>query len=252
MRYLVLSDVHANLAALEAVLRHADSRGYDAVLFLGDAVGYYPHANAVLERLRQLEPEVCLLGNHDAVLLAMADGKRSGHREESLVTDVIARQLRELSPESLAFLRGFREHYTSERWEAAHGALRAPWEYLATLASAQANLPHMTRQVCLVGHTHVPKIFASVQGADGPLWRTVQVRGERTLYRLPPRAHVFVNPGSVGQPRDSVPLAAYAFYDDTSGTIELYRVEFDVAKVQREVRAAGYPEVLAARLAVGR
>lgn len=252
MRYLVLSDVHANVVALDAVLRHARFRGYDAALFLGDAVGYYPHAGQVLDRLQELAPEVCIVGNHDAVLLAMADGQRGGHREESLVTDVLARQLRELSADNLAFLRGFLPRAEGERWEAVHGALRAPWEYLATLASAQANLPHMQRQVCLVGHTHVPKIFASVQGPDGALWRTVQVRGDRTLYRIPPRARVFVNPGSVGQPRDSVPMGAYAFYDDDSGTIEVHRVEFDVAAVQREVRAAGYPEVLAARLAVGR
>lgn len=254
MRYLVLSDVHANAPALEAVLRHADFRGYDEVLFLGDAVGYYPDPEQVVTILRSLKPRVAILGNHDAALLALADGRAAGHHEEGVVTEVLAKQLPELSDESLGFLRDLKEHVVEERWEAAHGALRNPWEYMATLQSAQANLSLLDRQVCLVGHTHVPKIFAAVEGAGagGVMWRTVQFRQERTLYRIPPRARLFFNPGSVGQPRDSIPLAAYALFDDAQGTLELFRVEFDVAAVQQAVRFAGYPEVLAARLAVGR
>ncbi len=252
MRYLVLSDVHANAPALEAVLRHADHRGYDDVLFLGDAVGYYPDAEKVVSLLRSLDPKVRILGNHDAALLALADGQAAGHREDSVVTEVLARQLPELSADSLQFLRDLRDHVVEEGWEAAHGALRSPWEYLATVQNAQANLPLLAQQLCLVGHTHVPKIFAAVETEGGPIWRTVQFRQERALYRIPPRARLFINPGSVGQPRDGIPLAAYALFDDAAGTLELFRVEFDVVVVQQSVRSAGYPEVLAARLAVGR
>jgi len=252
MRFLVLSDVHANAPALEAVLRHADHRGYDDVLFLGDAVGYYPDAEKVVALLRSLKPRVSILGNHDAALLAMAGGQTGGHREEGVVTEVLARQLPELSDESLKFLEDLKDHVVEDGWEAAHGALRNPWEYLATVQSAQANFPLLEQQVCLVGHTHVPKIFAAVETDGGPMWRTVQFRHERTLYRIPPRARLFVNPGSVGQPRDGIPLAAYALFDDAARTLELFRVEFDVLTVQQSVRSAGYPEVLAARLAVGR
>ncbi|MEJ2666034.1 MAG: metallophosphoesterase family protein [Deinococcales bacterium] len=252
MRYLVLSDVHANAPALEAVLRHADFRGYDDVLFLGDAVGYYPDAERVVSMLRELKPHVAILGNHDAALLTLAEGGDAGHREEGLVTEVLARQLPELSDDSLQFLKDLQQHAVGGSWEAAHGALRNPWEYLATVANAQANLELLEKQLCLVGHTHVPKIFAAVEGHGGVMWRTVQFRHERTLYRIPPRARLFVNPGSVGQPRDSIPLAAYTLFDDEAGTLEMFRVEFDVAAVQQSVRAAGYPEVLASRLAVGR
>lgn len=252
MRYLVLSDVHANVSALEAVLRNAEFRGYDDVMFLGDAVGYYPQAEEAVSLLRSLEPSVRILGNHDAVLLAMADGAPANHREDGIVTEVLSRHLARLGPESMAFLRSLTQAAEGEAWQAVHGALRAPWEYLATLQSAQANLPLLTRRVCFVGHTHVPRIYASVETPDGGLWRTIHFRQERTLYRVPPRARLFVNPGSVGQPRDSIPLAAYALYDDASATLEMFRVEFDVAAMQAEVRAAGYPEVLAARLAVGR
>ena len=252
MRYLVLSDVHANAPALESVLRHAEQRGYDRVLFLGDAVGYYPDAEAVVERLRSLEPHVAILGNHDAALLDLADGRGGGHKEEGIVTEVLSKQLSELSAASLQFLRELKEHVVEESWEAAHGALRAPWEYLTTIQNAQANLPLLERQLCLIGHTHVPKVFAVVDGPDGPLWRTVQFRNRHALYRIPPRARLFVNPGSVGQPRDNIPMAAYALFDDDARTLELFRVEFDVAAVQQGVRDAGYPEVLAARLALGR
>jgi len=252
MRYLVLSDVHANAPALEAVLRHADFRGYDEVIFLGDAVGYYPDAEKVVSILRSLGPTVAIMGNHDAALLELADGKGSGHREDGLVTEVLAKQLPELSEDSLQFLRGLREHVVMDGWEAAHGALRAPFEYLATVSNAQANLPMLGQQLCLIGHTHVPKIFAAVEGSGDVMWRTVQFRHERAMYRIPPKARLFANPGSVGQPRDSIPLAAYALYDDGAGTLEMFRVEFDVATVQQGVRAAGYPEVLASRLAVGR
>ncbi|HKI56875.1 MAG TPA: metallophosphoesterase family protein [Trueperaceae bacterium] len=252
MRYLVLSDVHANAPALEAVLRHADFRGYDEVIFLGDAVGYYPDAEKVVATLRSLDPKVAIMGNHDAALLELAEGRGGGHREEGLVTEILARQLPELSDDSLQFLRDLEEHVVGHGWEAAHGALRAPFEYLATIANAQANLPLLEQQMCLVGHTHVPKIFAAVEGPGDVLWRTVQFRRERALYRIPPKARLFANPGSVGQPRDGIPLSAYALFDDEAGTLELFRVEFDVAAVQQSVRAAGYPEVLASRLAVGR
>ena len=252
MRYLVLSDVHANAPALEAVLRHADQRGYDRVLFLGDAVGYYPDAEAVVALLRSLDPQVAILGNHDAALLALADGHGGGHREEGIVTEVLSKQLPQLSDASLEFLRDLEQHVLADSWEAAHGALRSPWEYLATIQSAQANLDHLQRQLCFVGHTHVPKIFAVVDGPEGPLWRTVQFRERQTTYRVPPRARLFVNPGSVGQPRDNIPMAAYVLFDDEARTLQLLRVEFDVAEVQRRVRSAGYPDVLAARLALGR
>ncbi len=252
MRHLVLSDVHANAPALEAVLRHADYRGYDDVLFLGDAVGYYPDAEKVVALLRSLKPRASILGNHDAALLAMAGGQNAGHREEGVVTEVLAKQLPMLSDDSLQFLQELQDHVVDEGWEAAHGALRNPWEYLATVQSAQANFPLLEQQVCLVGHTHVPKVFAAVETEAGPMWRTVQFRQERTLYRIPPRARLFVNPGSVGQPRDGIPLAAYALFDDAASTFELFRVEFDILAAQQSVRSAGYPEVLAARLAVGR
>src|SRR5690554_7644698 len=110
MRYLVLSDVHANLPALDAVLLHASRRGYDEVIFLGDAVGYYPHAEAVLQRLIGLDPKVRILGNHDATLLDMLQGEGE-KRDASVVSEVLERHAEALSADSIAFLRTLEVHH---------------------------------------------------------------------------------------------------------------------------------------------
>ena len=254
VRYLLLSDVHANAIALDAVLADADRRGYDATVFLGDAVGYHPAAGPAVERLAELDPEVALLGNHDALLLAMARGEDpDGGRENPVVRPVIEAQLEGLGREALAWLGSLREHHLDERFEAVHGALARPWQYMHGLIDAEENLPHLTRPVCLVGHTHVPRVLAGAQGPnDRPLWRQVAFRSGGGSYRMPPLARGFFNPGAVGQPRDGMPLAAYGLYDPDERRLEVVRVPYDVALVQREVRAAGYPDALAERLALGR
>ena len=266
MRYLVLSDLHANLPALDAVLLHAKQRGYDDVMFLGDAVGYYPHPEEVVQRLLALDPSVRILGNHDATLLAMLEEQplrtRDGNvaRDASVVTEVLERHLSELSNDSVRFLQSLTPTHVTQDWEATHGALVKPWEYMSSLGAAQVNLPLMSTKLLFVGHTHFPKVFAAARSAPRSgsseqgqeLWRTVTFRNEHGQYRVPPLAQVIANPGAVGQPRDHIPLAAYALFDVPSLTIDFHRVAFDVAAVQSDVRAAGYPEVLAARLALGR
>jgi predicted phosphodiesterase len=260
MRYLVLSDLHANLPALDAVLLHAKQRGYDDVMFLGDAVGYYPHPEEVLDRLVALNPSVKILGNHDAALLAMLEEQPERSRDASVVTEVLERHLAALSNDSVRFLQSLQPAHVADDWEATHGALVKPWEYMSNLGAAQANLPLMRTRLLFVGHTHFPKVFAAAKtvpraGSSEPgqeLWRTITFRHEQGQYRVPPHAHVIANPGAVGQPRDHIPLAAYALFDVPTRSIDFHRVEFDVAAVQADVRAAGYPEVLAARLALGR
>lgn len=253
MRYLLISDIHANQVAFETVLSHAQRQQWDKVLFLGDIVGYYTAPEAVTTMLRNLEPEIALMGNHDALLLSLADEKEiSLSREDGIVTSILTRHLTELSPENRAFIRSFEMHVVRDAWEAVHGALRTPWEYMATLPQAQHNLTYLQKDLCFFGHTHVPIVYACVQAAHGEMWRTVPLKGERTVYRIPPRARVFFNPGSVGQPRDGIPLASYAIFDEDNQVIELFRVPFDIFKVQRLVREHGYADVLGARLGSGR
>lgn len=254
MRYLVLSDVHANATALQAVLADARRRGFDATLFLGDAVGYYPQADEVVELLAELEPVVALLGNHDSLLLALRRGEDPEEgRASPIVRPVLTEQLHALSASSLAWLETLVPHHLDEPFEAVHGALARPWQYLQGLDDAEENLKHLQRRLCLVGHTHVPRVLASAEAPGGRrLWRQVTFRGGGGSYRLPPRAKGFFNPGSVGQPRDGHPEAAYGFYDPADARLEVVRVAYDVATVQRSVREAGYPAGLASRLALGR
>ncbi len=253
MRYLVLSDVHANAPALAAVVKDLKRRSFDEIVFLGDLVGYYPFPHEAIAIMRELEPHVSLLGNHDALMLTLADGAHaSAYREESHVTEIISRQLELLSSDDLAYLRTFAADATFERWQAAHGAFRSQFEYLSTLQNAQANLPYLEKPVGIVGHTHIPKAFASVATADGDIWRTVTFRGVNDQYRVPPAARAFLNPGAVGQPRDGSPLAAYAVFDDDRQVFDVHRVEYDIGLVQQRVAEAGYPAAVGVRLASGR
>lgn len=255
MQYLVISDVHGNAVALDAVIADAKRRGFDATLFLGDAVGYYPQVERVVDRIRELEPVTSLLGNHDAQLLAFADGTKGveGMAGGDIVAPVLVRQAEALDDDQLAWLRAMDSHYQDERFEAVHGALKRTWQYLHGLPEAEENLPFLNRSLCLVGHTHVPRVLAATAGAEGrTLWRQMSFREEGGSYRMPPRAKGFFNPGAVGQPRDGIPLASYALFDVERMKLTLIRLPFDVASVQRAVRDADYPEPLAARLAQGK
>lgn len=252
MRHLLLSDIHGNAVALDAVLRDSRRRGWDRAIFLGDLVGYYTEPEEATRLLMSLEPRVCLLGNHDQTLLEMIDGRQLSGSEKQLVIEVIGRHAQALSSESIEFIRSFTEAAEGDSWQAVHGALRQRWGYVDRLQAAQENLPLLDRPICFLGHTHVPRVFAAITVADDDMWRTVTFRNGKGSYRIPPRARAFVNPGSVGQPRDGLPLASYAVYDDESSTIEVFRVEFDLRSVQRAVKEHGYPEALATRLALGR
>ncbi|MEX2502122.1 MAG: metallophosphoesterase family protein [Trueperaceae bacterium] len=253
MRYLLLSDVHGNVVALKAVLADARRHGYDAVAFLGDAVGYYPAIDASVRVLADLEPAFALIGNHDAQLLAFRDGRPFDDSAGGLVGEVLARQAEAIDDDALAWLRTLVRTHQDEAFEAVHGALARPWQYLHGLPDAEENLPYLTKRLCLVGHTHVPRLMAAVDGPEGrTLWRQVVFREDGGRYRMPPKARGFFNPGSVGQPRDGVPYASYGLFDVPTRRLEVVRVPFDVTAVQRDVRAAEYPEVLAERLAVGR
>lgn len=247
MRHLLLSDVHANAVALSAVLRHAQTRDWQQVIFLGDAVGYYPQAEEVVAALQSLPLAASLLGNHDAALLEPGSNGNS-----ALVLGVLAKQRSTLSAQALAFLSGLSRHTLGDTWEAVHSTLSGTWDYVNSLERAQQEPPLMTRPLLFFGHTHVPVIYLFADQGDRKLTRSVPLTQATSRYRLPPNAQVLFNPGSVGQPRDGVPLAAYAIFDDEARVLEHYRVPFDIRAVQQLVRQAGYPPVLATRLEQGR
>ncbi len=249
MRYLVFGDVHGNAPALTAVLRDAKKQGFDASVFVGDLVGYYPYAAEVVAMVRELAPRVAIRGNHDELLLQLIDGADPGDaNEEAGVVGILQRHCDDLDDDALDYLRSLRPNAKVDGWAAAHGGFRRPFDYVTTVADAQQQLEHTPADTILIGHTHVPRAHVSVQSGQERLWRSIEFRGPRTNYRVPPRAQAFLNAGSVGQPRDGDAAAAYALFEADTRSFEVHRVGYDVANVVRKIRVAGYPDGLARRL----
>lgn len=242
MRIALISDAHANLAALEAVLADAERRGAGAVWSLGDAVGYGPDPNGVVARLREAGAR-CVAGNHDAV----AAGAMSADGFNPLAAEAAAWTRARLDAESAAFLAGLETVIAEGDWSLAHGTLRDPLrEYLITERAAEAHFARQETPWSAVGHTHLPllvRMGAAGVAAERPETGVAAPLGEGPLC---------VNPGSVGQPRDGDPRASWALVDEAAGTVAHHRTPYDVAATQRRMAAAGLPAALAERLARGR
>ena len=247
MRYLVLTDIHANLEALDACLLDARSRGYDKTLVLGDLVGYGADPNAVVERIRSLKPTAIVRGNHDKVAsgLEQAEGFNAVARSAANWT------LEALLPESRKWLASLPEGpmVIDELVEICHGSPFNEDAYIFDELDAVRALKTSSRPLCLFGHTHYPVTFELSADAFDTLVPTAASAAELCLKE---GAKYLVNPGSVGQPRDGDPRAAYAIVDTRRRCVELLRLTYPVEEAQEKVIRAGLPEVLAQRLAVGR
>ena len=248
MRYLVLSDIHGNLDALDAVLAALPGSRYDQVLVLGDLVGYGPDPNGVVERIRALAPVAAIRGNHDKVAAGLEDGESFNTVARSAVEWTVEA----LSPDHRAYLAGLPAGpvLVDDVLEICHGSTFDEDAYVFDEIDALRALESARRPVCLFGHTHVALIFdrseEAIEIAAGP--------GDTDGVHLTfaPGHRYLINPGSVGQPRDGDPRAAAAIVDTSPGTVELCRVSYDVEEAQRKTRLAGLPEMLARRLALGR
>ncbi|MGZ6268981.1 MAG: metallophosphoesterase family protein [Candidatus Limnocylindrales bacterium] len=239
MRIAVLSDIHANLLALDAVLASLDT--IDAIWHLGDVVGYGPEPDGVVARLRELGARG-VRGNHDAAALGgleieyfNPDARRAIEWTRQTITD-----------ETRRWLEALPERLVVDDLTLVHGSPRDPiWEYVTSTAVARENLAAFGTIYCLHGHTHVPVVFREeagrvealgpVQGAELPL------DGRRAL----------INPGSVGQPRDGVPTASYMVVDTERRLVRWDRVPYDIAGTQAAMRAAALPNRLVTRLELG-
>jgi predicted phosphodiesterase len=238
MRVLVVSDVHANLPALEAVL--AAATPYDAIWHLGDIVGYGPQPNEVVARLAA-EGAVGVRGNHDSAAVG-ALPTDAFNDDARLAVEWTAAQLEEPARRWLTDLPRLLER---DDYTLVHGSPRDPdWEYVFSSATARGNLASFATRYCLVGHTHVPLAFRC--GETG----IERLAPGRAPLRLDERRLV-LNPGSVGQPRDGDPRASAMVLDPAAGTAEWLRVEYPVGAVQSMIAAAGLPRRLAARLSLG-
>ncbi|WP_012694319.1 metallophosphoesterase family protein [Deinococcus deserti] len=250
VRLLLLSDTHANLPALQAVLQDAASRGYDQVVHLGDALGYGPFPVEVLESLRELEA-ICLLGNHEQMLLEYASGKRQPR--ESVVSQALTWQLSQLSADHLRWVGSWKDGIDDPDVGARyrHGTPVSLDDYADSVTAAREVFQNWQGRLGFVGHTHVPAVYATLNAPVGE-WVKAQAFPDGGSYMVAPSTRVILNPGSVGQPRDGNPQASYAVFDTARAHFQVFRVTYDLQRTQEAVLAAGLPPVLAARLSVGK
>ena len=241
MKTLVISDIHANLTALEAVLE--DAGDIEATWCLGDIVGYGPDPNECIERIRFLPNLTCLLGNHDAAVIEEID--ITSFNLEARISVGWTQSV--INAPSLKFLKDLPAITKSEGQTLAHGSPRHPiWEYLLDSRSVIENFEFFDTPYCFVGHTHLPVIYQ----LDGRHQMPAQIIPEPAeVIQLKPRA--IINPGSVGQPRDRNPFASYAIFDTETHLVENRRAKYDIEAVQARMRFANLPQRHINRLEIG-
>jgi predicted phosphodiesterase len=246
MQYLILSDMHGNAEALSAVLRRVRRKRFDVTLVLGDLVGYGAGPNQVVEAMRKLPGTVHRIrGNHDKVVAGIEDGANFNHAALAAarwtaehMTAANLRFVRELPKGPLDLPEGF---------TICHGSPLDEDTYVFSMYEAWEIFENHPADLVFFGHTHVPSLFVH----RGREIRVALLRGETGSIALEPGCRYLVNPGSIGQPRDRDPRAAFMTYDSGKKLIRWHRVAYAVERAQRRILKAGLPAVLAERLALG-
>lgn len=240
MRIAVLSDIHGNLEALEAVLAEVDRVGVDLLYSLGDIVGYGPSPAACVEIVRR-RAAVSLTGNHDAAVAGLTALDEFNEFARSAVDWTSSR----LSAGQIEYLAALPYTHREQGLLLVHASPIEPerWHYIHGLTDINEHFAAFPERLCLVGHSHRPGVYA----IDADLG--VTRRGERESLR--PGLRYLVNVGSVGQPRDRDPRASYVIYDPASAYVEVRRVVYPFEKTQERMRVAGLPSFLIDRLGAG-
>lgn len=251
MKYAIISDIHGNLEALETVLAHAREQKCEKFVCGGDVVGYNANPSECIRKIREMAMP-CVKGNHDEYIGVDCD--LSAFNQYAAEAVVWARK--QLSEEERKWLSALRYIRLADNFSIVHSTWDSPknWGYVQTEFDAHSSFFYQPTSVSFHGHTHVPLAFvmspkssnpedAAAGKVTGGFYDTITVEKGKKY---------FVNVGSVGQPRDGDPRAAYATYDTAAGLIELHRLDYDIAATQAKIRAAGLPERLAERLEVGK
>jgi|Deesub1362B_J571_1020462.scaffolds.fasta_scaffold03337_6 predicted phosphodiesterase len=242
MRYAILSDIHGNLEALQAVLRDIEQQGVDKIVCLGDVVGYGPNPNECVDVIRE-KAHICLMGNHDYAAI----GKEPIEYFNPYARDAILWTRRQLTGDNLAFLRDLPFLHIDGEITFVHSSPHRPedWTYILTPRDVYHQFNFMQTPLCFVGHSHVAIGFAR-RGDD--LW--ILLEDEHRLEDH--EARYIINVGAVGQPRDQDPRASYGLYDSGQRTFQFRRIEYDIEAVQKQMEEAGLPQYLIDRLSYGR
>jgi diadenosine tetraphosphatase ApaH/serine/threonine PP2A family protein phosphatase len=248
MRYLILSDIHANMEAFEAVLEAAKGLAYDRVLVLGDLVGYGADPNAVVDKVRAMAPHCVIRGNHDKV----ASGVESAEGFNAVARNAIRWTYDSLTAENRQWLAALPQGPidVDDLIEVCHGTPFDEDAYVFDDLDALRAMQASDRPLCLFGHTHV-QVGYMLTGDQFTL-STMDVTRPLTISVADKDAQHLINPGSVGQPRDGDPRAGYGLVDTDKLEMTIFRTDYPIADAQARIVAAGLPAVLAQRLALGR
>jgi predicted phosphodiesterase len=240
MRFAILSDIHANLEALEAVLQDAEEHKCTHYACLGDVVGYNANPHECVERMRELDCPI-VKGNHDE----QASLLESSRDFNPLAEHAIEWTRDNLTDEDKQWLRDLRFQRQVRDFTIVHATLDTPaqWGYVFNILDAAASFTYQHTTICFFGHTHVPMAFVRDQGVS---------RLQIEQLSIDPSKKYFINTGSVGQSRDGDWRAAYCIYDADKNVIEQRRVSYQLAVTQKKITEAGLPPLLAQRLALGR
>lgn len=240
MRYAIIADIHANLEAFNVVLADAKAMNCTHYACLGDVVGYNANPKECLDMVRAMNIPV-VKGNHDEYCSSETDLEGfNPHAQEA-----INWTRNQLTNEDRKWLRDLRYIRLVASFSIVHATLDGPqkWGYVFDKLAAAASFTYQNTSVCFFGHTHVPVAFVRDNMVRG---------GTYSKFKTEPGKKYFVNVGSVGQPRDGNPKAAYVVYDLDEGSIELRRLDYDIGTTQRKILEAGLPPRLAHRLAEGK
>jgi predicted phosphodiesterase len=240
MKYAIIADIHANLEAFEVVLQDIKEQNCTHFACLGDVVGYNANPKECLDIVRRMNIP-CVKGNHDEY--CSNDNNMEGFNPHAAQAVSWTRQ--QLTEEDRAWLRELKYLRLVASFTIVHATLDGPqrWGYVFDKLAAAASFTYQNTPVCFFGHTHVPVAFIRDSVVRG---------GTYSKFKVEPGRKYFVNVGSVGQPRDGNPKAAYVVYDMDEGSIELRRLDYDIPKAQKKILDVGLPPRLAERLSMGR
>jgi len=246
MRYLIFSDIHSNLEALNAVLSTVASYQIEKYVFLGDIVGYAANPNEVIDLLRTLKPLVAIRGNHDKVVAGIESGDNFNVSAQMAVS--WARQ--QITADNRTFLTKLQRGpiIVDECFQIVHGHPEDEDFYIFSEWDAMEVLDNSKQWITFFGHTHFPIIYIQNYSNLSEEYPDV----DSYCCSLSREKKYLINPGSVGQPRDSNPKASFAIFDSDADTIEIKRIEYDIKSAQEKIHKAELPEYLASRLSVGR